>query len=296
MGYDLNAVLTLEEKTMFLREVQRKCRQKEFKVVLVGYTNAGKSTLLKALSGAEIYIADQLFATLDTTIRTVEIDSTHTFLLSDTIGFIRKLPHHLIASFHSTLKETTEADLLAIVLDGSSRSVMEHYRIIRDVLKEIHADKVSYVVVFNKLDQMDDKDHFEFLRNKFSDGIFISAQHYLGLDSLLENIRSAIEETYLTTELFIPYKNGKHISSVQEGVEVLSKISHDKGMHFKIKGNRTRIEQLRKMVKEKPSRITEGVLILIQVFFRTAFVHGGCLPVTANFLHPMINNKGKACF
>ena len=232
------------------REVQGKRRQKEFKVVLVGYTNAGKSTLLKALSGAEIYIADQLFATLDTTIRTVEIDSTHTFLLSDTIGFIRKLPHHLIASFHSTLKETTEADLLAIVLDGSSRSVMEHYRIIRDVLKKIHADKVSHVVVFNKLDQMDDKDHFEFLRNKFSEGIFISAQHYLGLDSLLENIRSAIEETYLTTELFIPYKNGKHISSVQEGVEVLSKISHDKGMHFKIKGNRTRIEQLRKMVKE----------------------------------------------
>ena len=119
------------------REVQGKRRQSEFKVALVGYTNSGKSTLLKALSGADVYIADQLFATLDTTIRSVDIDSSHSFLLSDTIGFIRKLPHHLVASFHSTLSETTEADLLAIILDASSPSVLEHYKIIRNVLIEI---------------------------------------------------------------------------------------------------------------------------------------------------------------
>ena len=126
------------------REVQRKRRQSVFKVALVGYTNAGKSTLLKVLSGADVYVADQLFATLDTTIRSVVIDSSHSFLLSDTIGFIRKLPHHLVASFHSTLSETTEADLLAIVLDASSLSVLEHYRIIRNVLVEIKADKIPY--------------------------------------------------------------------------------------------------------------------------------------------------------
>jgi GTP-binding protein HflX len=106
------------------REVQGKRRQSEFKVALVGYTNAGKSTLLKVLSGADVYIADQLFATLDTTIRSVDIDSSHSFLLSDTIGFIRKLPHPLVASFHSTLNEMTEADLLAIVLDAASPSVL----------------------------------------------------------------------------------------------------------------------------------------------------------------------------
>ncbi len=126
------------------KEIKRKRRQSIFKVALVGYTNAGKSTLLKVLSGADVYIKDQLFATLDTTIRSVDIDSSHTFLLSDTIGFIRKLPHHLVASFHSTLHETTEADLLAIVLDASSPSVLEHLQLIRNVLVEIKADKIPY--------------------------------------------------------------------------------------------------------------------------------------------------------
>ena len=147
------------------REVQGKRRQSEFKVALVGYTNSGKSTLLKALSGADVYIADQLFATLDTTIRSVDIDSSHSFLLSDTIGFIRKLPHHLVASFHSTLSETTEADLLAIILDASSPSVLEHYQIIRNVLIEIKADKVPYLVIFNKLDKMDQDIQMGYLKN-----------------------------------------------------------------------------------------------------------------------------------
>ena len=230
------------------REVQGKRRQSEFKVALVGYTNAGKSTLLKALSGADVYIANQLFATLDTTIRSVNIDSSHSFLLSDTIGFIRKLPHHLVASFHSTLNETTEADLLAIVLDASSPSVLEHYLIIRSVLVEIKAEKVPYVVIFNKLDKIDQDVHLEHLKNKLPEGLFISAENCLGLDALLHKIKTAMEERYTTVELFIPYDQGKNISSVQEGVDVLSKTHNEKGMVFKIRGNRSRIEQLQKMV------------------------------------------------
>ena len=230
------------------REVQRKRRQSVFKVALVGYTNAGKSTLLKALSGADVYIKDQLFATLDTTIRSVDIDSSHSFLLSDTIGFIRKLPHHLVASFHSTLNETTEADLLAIVLDASSPSVLEHYRVIRNVLIEIKADKIPYLIVLNKLDRLERDTQLEYLKNKLSDGLFISAQSCLGLDAFLHKIKMEMEECYSTAEFFVPYEQGKNISSVQEGVEVIRKTYNEKGMVFKIRGDRTRIEKLQKMV------------------------------------------------
>ena len=230
------------------RVVQRKRRQSVFKVALVGYTNAGKSTLLKVLSGADVYIKDQLFATLDTTIRSVDIDSSHSFLLSDTIGFIRKLPHHLVASFHSTLNETTEADLLAIVLDASSPSVLEHYRIIRNVLVEIKADKIPYIIVFNKLDRLDRDIQLEYLKNKLPEGLFISAQNCLGLDAFLHRIKMKMEECYSTAEFFVPYEQGKNISSLQEGVEVIRKTYNEKGMVFKIRGNRTRIEKLQKMV------------------------------------------------
>ena len=230
------------------REVQRKRRQSVFKVALVGYTNAGKSTLLKVLSGADVYIKDQLFATLDTTIRSVDIDSSHSFLLSDTIGFIRKLPHHLVASFHSTLNETTEADLLAIVLDASSPSVLEHYQIIRNVLVEIKADKIPYIIVFNKLDRLNQDSQLEYLKNKLPEGFFISAQNCLGLDAFLHKIKMEMEKCYSSAEFFVPYEQGKNISSLQEGVEVIRKIYNEKGMIFKIRGNRTRIEKLQKMI------------------------------------------------
>jgi GTP-binding protein HflX len=230
------------------REVQRKRRQSVFKVALVGYTNAGKSTLLKVLSGADVYIKDQLFATLDTTIRSVDIDSSHSFLLSDTIGFIRKLPHHLVASFHSTLNETTEADLLAIVLDASSPSVLEHYQIIRNVLVEIKADKIPYIIVFNKLDRLNQDSQLEYLKNKLPEGLFISAQNCLGLDAFLHKIKMEMEKCYSSAEFFVPYEQGKNISSLQEGVEVIRKIYNEKGMIFKIRGNRTRIEKLQKMI------------------------------------------------
>ena len=107
------------EKIERERNTQSKRRKNQFKVALVGYTNVGKSTLMKAISGADVFIQDQLFATLDTTVRSVELDSSHTILLSDTVGFVRKLPHHLVASFRSTLKEVVDSDLILLILDAS---------------------------------------------------------------------------------------------------------------------------------------------------------------------------------
>ena len=138
------------------RDTQSTRRQSEFRVSLVGYTNAGKSTLFKAITGAEVYIKDQLFATLDTTIRKLDLDSSHEILLSDTVGFIRKLPHNLVASFKSTLKEVLEADLILVVLDISSLQIKDHVNTIADVLKEMGANEIPIIQVLNKVDLISD--------------------------------------------------------------------------------------------------------------------------------------------
>ena len=124
------------------RQTQSKKRMDEFRCALVGYTNAGKSTLFNALTGSKVYIQNQLFATLDTTIRHLEISESHKVLLSDTVGFIRKLPHHLVASFRSTLKEVIEANLLLILLDMSSPQIIEHAETIESVLKDLDAQHI----------------------------------------------------------------------------------------------------------------------------------------------------------
>ncbi|MEE3150623.1 MAG: GTPase HflX, partial [Candidatus Neomarinimicrobiota bacterium] len=123
------------------RQTQSKRRKDEYRVALVGYTNAGKSTLMRALSGEDVFIQDQLFATLDTTIRKVQLDKYHSILLSDTVGFIRKLPHDLVASFRSTLLEVLESNLILVVLDAASDQVSEHLKTIGEVLKELGAER-----------------------------------------------------------------------------------------------------------------------------------------------------------
>ena len=134
------------------RQTQSKRRKDEYRVALVGYTNAGKSTLMRALSGEDVFIQDQLFATLDTTIRKVQLDKYHFILLSDTVGFIRKLPHDLVASFRSTLLEVLESNLILVVLDAASDQVSEHLNTIDEVLKELGAERYEALIVLNKID------------------------------------------------------------------------------------------------------------------------------------------------
>ena len=131
---------------------------------------------LKALTGTDVYIQDQLFATLDTTIRKLSLDSSHTILLSDTVGFIRKLPHNLVASFKSTLKEVLEADLILMVLDISSPQISEHITTIFDVLKEMSANKIPIVKVLNKVDLISNGKLIQKLQQSFPDSVTISAK------------------------------------------------------------------------------------------------------------------------
>ena len=161
------------------RDTQRKKRDGQYKIALAGYTNAGKSTLMRCLSGSDVFIEDQLFATLDTTIRKIKLDKNHTALLSDTVGFVRKLPHHLVASFKSTLQEVVFADLILIVLDASSKAINDHYKTISKVLDDIQASE-NHIIVLNKIDKIKDESKFNFLNKSFPDAAYISSKKVYG--------------------------------------------------------------------------------------------------------------------
>jgi GTP-binding protein HflX len=226
------------------RVTQGKRRKDQFKVAIVGYTNAGKSTLMQALTGEKIYIQDQLFATLDTTIRSVSFKGTHSFLLSDTVGFIRKLPHHLVASFRSTLKEVIEGDLILIVLDASSQQVMEHLETIRTVLKELKADKHQTLLVLNKIDLIHGSARIAYLKRIFPDGILVSALNHLRIDQLMKNITTVMDESAQTVNVFFPFDQGRELAIAQEGVEVLERSYDDDGVRLKIRGSPQRINRI----------------------------------------------------
>ena len=231
------------------RETQRKNRKENYKVALAGYTNAGKSTLMKALSGSNVFIQDQLFATLDTTIRSVEIDKSHTILLSDTVGFIRKLPHNLVASFRSTLKEVIESDLILIVLDSSNEYIYDHIKTITNVLDDIGAKNQTQIVL-NKIDLIKSKSRFEFLKNLFPNGIYVSALDQLRLDSLKKSITKAMDKDRIVTELKLPYDRPKEIAFSQQDVEIIKRDYKDDHIFLKIRGSTKRIDQIKIMVKK----------------------------------------------
>ena len=226
------------------RETQSKRRGNQFKVALVGYTNAGKSTLMKAISGADVFIQDQLFATLDTTVRSVELDSSHAILLSDTVGFVRKLPHHLVASFRSTLKEVVDADLILLVLDASSSQVEDHYQTIISVLKELGADRHPIQIVLNKIDRNEAEEHINYLKRKYTEGIYVSALNSLRIDSLSQRIMEIMDENFQIVDLQFSYQDSKNMALAQEGVDVLERSYDDDGVRLKLKGASWRINQI----------------------------------------------------
>ena len=230
------------------RDTQSTRRQSEFRVSLVGYTNAGKSTLFKAITGAEVYIKDQLFATLDTTIRKLDLDSSHEILLSDTVGFIRKLPHNLVASFKSTLKEVLEADLILVVLDISSLQIKDHVNTIADVLKEMGANEIPIIQVLNKVDLISDGKMIEKLQRSFPEAVTISAQNHLKLSDIKQRIIQMMESNYKTVDLQFSYNDGRIISQVQKGVEVLEREYEEDSVRLKIRGSQSRISKIMTLI------------------------------------------------
>jgi len=225
------------------RETQSRRREQKFRISLVGYTNAGKSTLLNVLTGADVYIKDQLFATLDTTVRSLVLDRKHKVLISDSVGFIRKLPHSLVASFKSTLKEAVDSDLLLLVVDASSRLLDEQLETVKEVLTSIGTRGKETVVVANKIDLLTSSE-LRGLKDRFPHAIFISAQNHLRLDALLERMKKSVESSYQTAEVTFSASLGKEIASVYERVEVLEQDYQSDEVHLKIRGNSSVIEQI----------------------------------------------------
>ena len=226
------------------RKIQSKMRNNKYRVSLVGYTNAGKSSLMKCLSGENVYIQNQLFATLDTTIRRVDLDKNHSILLSDTVGFIRKLPHDLVASFKSTLFEVIESDLILIVLDASSNQIKEHMYTINNVLTELESEDIKTMIILNKIDLIKTKKRIKFLKKNYPDAVMISAIDHLRINKLINRIINIMNEEYETIEISFPYTEARKISMAQRDVEVLDRSYQDDRINLKIKGPKEKIQKI----------------------------------------------------
>lgn len=198
-------------------------RRDQQTVSLVGYTNAGKSTLMRALTGADVLVEDKLFATLDTRTRRWNVPSYGEVLLSDTVGFVRNLPHHLVASFRSTLEEARHADLLLHVVDASNPEAERQIHTCYQVLEEIGVDCSNVVLVLNKVDQIEDRSFIDVLRRHYEDTITISAATGQGLDKLAGLVAQRLAGGFVTVEIETSSGNGKLFAWLTQHAEELSR-------------------------------------------------------------------------
>ncbi|WP_408955358.1 GTPase HflX [Natroniella sp. ANB-PHB2] len=201
------------------RAVQRQGRKNPL-ITLVGYTNAGKSTLMNLLTAADVKVEDELFATLDSTLRQAKLPIGRQVIFSDTVGFIKKLPHQLVAAFQATLEEVQQADLLLHVVDSSQAQLKERMATVHQVLEELGVLNKEIVTIFNKSDLVAD-DYLELLRQDYPSSVAISALTGEGKDRLLERISEVIARDMVTVDLEFPYEAGKWIDQLHQNGQVL---------------------------------------------------------------------------
>ena len=217
---DLNKEL---ETLKYQRDTQRNKRKKSEipNIALVGYTNAGKSSIMNALvdrfmkkDDKRVFEKDMLFATLETYVRNIKLPNNKSFLLSDTVGFVSDLPHDLIKAFRSTLEEICEADLLLHVVDISNPSFESHIDVTNQTLKEIGAENIPMIYVYNKIDLLD-------IVNR-EDGVCVSAKKDIGIDKLIERISKKVFVNYVNCKMLIPYSKGNLLSYLNQNTTVFS--------------------------------------------------------------------------
>jgi GTP-binding protein HflX len=237
------------------RQVQRARRQESqglARVALIGYTNAGKSTLMRALTGSEVLVANKLFATLDTTVRALVPEGVPRVLVSDTVGFIKNLPHDLVASFKSTLEEAAEASLLLHVIDASDPGFERQINVTEQVIEEIDAGKVPRLRVFNKIDQVGDAKaqaaRTKALRAQYPKCIVLSAVDSDDVAKLHKTIRAFFSRRLVKAELFLPWSAQQLRGELFAQCQVLEERADAEGAHFRVRGERKDIDGLRERI------------------------------------------------
>jgi GTP-binding protein HflX len=243
--------MEVERKT---QRARRQERQGLAGVALVGYTNAGKSTLMRALTGSEVLVANKLFATLDTTVRVLHPESVPRVLVSDTVGFIKNLPHGLVASFKSTLDEALDASLLLHVIDASDPGFERQLEVTDKVLAEIGADVVQRLRVFNKIDHVGDEtaqaEHEAALRAKYPDCIVMSARRPDEVARLRQTIVTFFQQDLIETELFLPWSAQQFRGAIYATCEVLAERADGEGAFFQVRGEASALAGLREQFEQ----------------------------------------------
>ncbi len=239
----------LERRTQVARRHESQGLER---VALIGYTNAGKSTLMRALTGSEVLVADKLFATLDTTVRALAPEGVPRVLVSDTVGFIKNLPHDLVASFKSTLEETAEASLLVHVIDASDPGFERQIEVTEKVLGEIDAGKVPRLLVFNKIDRVGDADarleRAKALRAQFPKCLVMSAMEKEDIARQQKAIRAFFGRRLVRAELFLPWAAQQLRGELFAACEVLEERADSEGALFRVRGGQKDIEVLRERI------------------------------------------------
>ena len=227
-------------------KTRRAKRQEALRVALVGYTNAGKSSLMRGLTGSPVFIADKLFATLDTTVRALWPESRPRILVSDTVGFIKKLPHDLVASFRSTLDEALEASLLLQVVDAADPVFRAQLQVTREVLDEIGARDVPWILVLNKIDKVAPTEREELLK-EFPAALLVSAKDPEDVRRVRDTIIGTFEANMTEVELVVPYNAGSAIGEVHK-IHVISESYEEDGVHYRVRAPQSAIERIRAML------------------------------------------------
>jgi GTP-binding protein HflX len=230
------------------RNERTKGRKGFVRICLVGYTNVGKSTLFNRLTEANVFAEDKLFATLDSTTRIFNHNKNKKILLSDTVGFIRKLPADLVASFKSTLNEVRDADIILHIIDVSHPYYEDQIAIVENTLKDLNSDKKIIIKVFNKIDAVEDRQKLSYVMNKYKEGILISAEKGINVTKLIDHIFETVENSYIEEEVDLDLDDSKTAAKIHLMAEVLSTKYDDKAIHITYRANRHNSDKIKKMV------------------------------------------------